>query len=277
MSGFTAEWLALREAADARARAPDLAALLQRRLASRRTLRILDLGSGTGANLRATAKLLGKRQCWRLVDHDAALLAAAEARLRDWADAVEHDGPPLVLRQDGRRIAVSFVRADLRDEIAHGDFRGVDLVTASALFDLVSPELIAALAGKVARAGALFYAVLTYDGAQSWAPAHPADDRVRGAFNHHQSRDKGLGLASGGTAPSHLAAAFAAAGAVFHAAASPWRLGAADATLIAHIAAGIAAAARETGLVAESELAAWLASKRDICEIGHQDLLALPG
>jgi SAM-dependent methyltransferase len=277
MSGFTAEWLALREAADARARAPDLAALLRRRLGRRRTLRILDLGSGTGANLRATAPLLGRRQSWRLVDHDAALLAAAETRLRDWADAIEDDGPPLVLRKEGRRIAVSFVRADLGDEIRHGDFRGVDLVTASALFDLVSPELIAVLAGEVARAGALFYAVLTYDGAQSWAPAHPADERVRGAFNRHQSRDKGLGLAAGGAAPFHLAAAFAAAGAVFHAAASPWRLDAADAPLIAHTVAGIAAAARETGLVAESDLAAWLASTRDICEIGHQDLLALPG
>jgi SAM-dependent methyltransferase len=277
MSGFTAEWLALREAADARARAPDLAALLRSRLAPRRTLRVVDLGSGTGANLRATASLLGDRQAWRLVDRDAALLASAEARLRFWADAVEQDGQPLVLRKDGRRIAIRFAHADLRDEIVDGDFRGSDLVTASALFDLVSPELIAALAGKVAQAGALFYAVLTYDGAQSWTPVHPADDRVRGAFNRHQSRDKGLGPAAGGAAPSHLAAAFAAAGALFHEAASPWRLGAADAPLIARLAAGIAVAARETGLVAEPELAAWLASKRETCEIGHRDLLALPG
>ena len=87
MSGFTAEWLALREAADARARAPALASMLRERLASRRAVAIVDLGSGTGANLRATAPLLGKRQSWRLVDHDQALLDEAAARLVDWADA----------------------------------------------------------------------------------------------------------------------------------------------------------------------------------------------
>jgi SAM-dependent methyltransferase len=277
MSGFTAEWLALREAADARARAPDLAAMLRSRLAPRRAVSVLDLGSGTGANLRATAKLLGPLQAWRLVDHDPSLLDAAAARLRVWADAVEAEGMPLVLRKDGRRIAVSFLRADLKSEIARGDFGGFDLVTASALFDLVSPELIAALAGKVAAAGALFYAVLTYDGAQSWAPAHPADERVLGAFHRHQARDKGLGPAAGGAAPAHLAAAFAAAGAIFHAAASPWRLGATDAPLIQRLAAGIAAAARETGLVAERDISAWLARERPSCEIGHQDLLAVPG
>jgi SAM-dependent methyltransferase len=277
MSGFTAEWLALREAADARARAPALAAMLRERLAPRRAVAIVDLGSGTGANLRATAPLLGKRQSWRLVDHDQALLDEAAARLVDWADAVENAGPSLMLRKGERRIAVSFRRADLADEIARGDFAGIDLVTASALFDLVSAELIAALAAKVAAAGALFYAVLTYDGAQSWAPSHPVDDRVLGAFNRHQSRDKGLGPAAGGAAPSLLAAAFAAAGAIFHEAASPWRLGATDATLIDRLAAGIAIAARETGLVGEDEIAAWLARKRRSCEIGHQDLLVVPG
>jgi SAM-dependent methyltransferase len=284
MSGFTAQWLALREAADARARAPSLASLLRDRLAPRSAVTILDLGSGSGSNLRAIAPLLGPDQAWRLVDHDAALLDEAAARLAGWADATVQTGErsggrfghDLALRKDGRSIAVAFRRADLADEIAHGDFAGIDLVTASALFDLVSAELIAALAAKVAAAGALFYAVLSYDGAQSWTPPHPLDARMRVAFNRHQSRDKGLGLASGSGAPASLAAAFAATGAAIHVAASPWRLGAGDAALIAELAAGIAAAARETGSISEREIAAWLAAKRESCEIGHQDMLALP-
>jgi hypothetical protein len=41
---------------------------------------------------------------------------------------------------------------------------------------------------------------------------------------------------------------------------------------------GIAQAARETGLVAETDIANWLATRAAIsaCEIGHVDLLALP-
>jgi SAM-dependent methyltransferase len=277
MTAFSAEWLALREAADARARAPALSEMLSRRLADRRSITVVDLGCGTGANLRATAPLLGRHQSWRLVDHDQSLLDEAAARLSDWADHVERAAGPLTLSKDGRRIEVSFRCADLQGEIARGEFRDADLVTASALLDLVSAELIAALARNVADAGVVFYSVLTYDGTQSWAPSYPADDRVLGAFNAHQSRDKGLGAAAGSAAPRHLVAAFAAAGARFHAAASPWRLGAADTPLIRRLASGIAAAVRETGLIADREIAGWLASPRRGCEIGHQDLLVVPG
>jgi SAM-dependent methyltransferase len=276
LTGFSPDWLALREAADARARAPALAAMLGRFLARRRSVTVVDLGCGTGANLRAIAGLLGRRQSWRLVDHDQALLDEAASRLSGWADAVENAGTPLTLRKGDRLIDVRFRRADLRDECARGEFRGADLVTASALFDLVSAEVIASLAREVARAGTLFYAVLTYDGTQSWAPPHAADERVLDAFNAHQSRDKGLGPAAGGAAHDHLVAAFAASGARVHVAASPWLLGSADVKLIDRLASDVAAAAHETGLIADEEIIAWLASKRQGCEIGHQDLLVVP-
>jgi SAM-dependent methyltransferase len=276
MTGFSVDWLASRERADVRARAPALAAMLGSRLAPRQSVAVVDLGCGTGANLRATSALLGPYQSWQLVDHDRTLLDEASARLSRWADAVESAGQELVLRKGKRRIAVSFRRADLESEIEHGGFRGIDLVTASALFDLVSAELIQSLAGKVTRGGALFYAVLTYDGTQSWTPPHQADERILGAFNAHQLRDKGMGPAAGGAACRHLAASFAASGASCHGAASPWLLGPADAKLVDLVAAGVADAARETGLVGDAEIAAWLAVPRTGCRIGHQDLLAVP-
>ena len=74
MSGFSAEWLALREPADQRARNSDLLGALTRRFAGRDTLSVVDLGCGAGSNLRALAPALPRRQRWRLVDHDAALL-----------------------------------------------------------------------------------------------------------------------------------------------------------------------------------------------------------
>jgi SAM-dependent methyltransferase len=200
MTGFSADWLALREPADLRARAPALAAILSDRLLERRAISVVDLGCGTGANLRATAPLLGRHQRWRLVDHDQVLLDAAAIRLSGWANQVESAGEPLTLYKDGKRIEVRFHQADLRDEVERGDLRGVDLVTASALFDLVSAELIQSLALALARAGVLFHTVLTYDGEQRWAPAHVSDAEVVAAFNVHQQRDKGLGPAAGSAA-----------------------------------------------------------------------------
>ncbi len=78
MSDFSPEWLDLRETADVRARSSDVADAVAARFALRDELRVLDLGSGTGANLRAIASLLPTRQTWKLVDHDPALLARAK-------------------------------------------------------------------------------------------------------------------------------------------------------------------------------------------------------
>ncbi len=73
MSGFSADWLALRAGADARARDTGLAERLKSHFAGRSALRVLDLGTGTGANLRATAPLIEDRAararlaaaCWQ--------------------------------------------------------------------------------------------------------------------------------------------------------------------------------------------------------------------
>jgi len=81
LSGFDPGWLALREPADARARDRGLAARLAAAFAGRESIRVTDLGCGTGANLRATAPLLPPRQPWTPVDHDPALLAAPRAAL----------------------------------------------------------------------------------------------------------------------------------------------------------------------------------------------------
>ncbi len=80
MSGFSADWLALREPVDALARNQELTAQL---IAWRRQpgfLSVLDLGSGTGANLRFLAPWLSDQQYWRLVDADPILLADGATR-----------------------------------------------------------------------------------------------------------------------------------------------------------------------------------------------------
>ncbi len=108
MSDFSAAWLDLREAVDARARNADVASAVAARFALRDELRILDLGSGTGANLRATATLLPTRQIWTLVDRDTTLLDAARAKLTRWAESHTSDGEALELEKSGRKIRVVF-------------------------------------------------------------------------------------------------------------------------------------------------------------------------
>lgn len=278
MSGFSPEWLALREPADHRARSMAVAQGLARTFAARERVAVLDLGCGTGSNLRALAAWLPRHQRWRLVDHDEALLAEAGRALRAWADRYAEERGAVVLHWRDREIAVTLSRADLARDLERAFDPAPDLVTAAALFDLASAAWIAALARAAAACKAVFCAALTYDGEGGWTPPHRADGAMKAAFDAHQRRDKGFGPAAGPEAARVLAQALAEAGFRVRAAPSPWALDARDAALIAALAEGYAAAVRETGLVPDEVIADWLAARRAGCRwtVGHRDLLALP-
>jgi Methyltransferase domain len=278
VSGFSADWLALREPADHRARDAGLLGRLRTLFAGKDAITVVDLGCGTGSNLRACAAHLPPRQSWTLIDHDPGLLRAAGNRLSGWAEVGEASAEGLRLARDGKDIEIRFFEADLAKGADRVLDRPPDLVTAAALFDLVSPAWIADFATEVARRQAVFYTALIYDGTARWSPPHPADPEILAAFHAHQARDKGFGPAAGPRATALLEAAFRAVGCEVRTALSPWRLGSESAALIRELARGIAQAARETGQVPEATIGAWLAARLEgaACEIGHRDLLAFP-
>jgi SAM-dependent methyltransferase len=274
--GFDSAWLDLREPVDHRSRSEDLARELTRRLGLRASISVLDMGCGTGSNLRATAPLLGPEQHWTLVDKDEDLLEAALTRLSTWAAHAERNGNRLLLRKHGKRITVRFACADLARDLEQVLDSGADLYTASALFDLVSDDFIATLASEIARRRAAFFTVLTYNGLQRWTPKHEADAALASAFRSHQARDKGFGVAAGPIAPALLSAAFDEAGYAVSEGDSVWRLSAGDEMLIEVLAAGFAAAVSETRLMSDAKLRDWLAVSRTDALVGHTDTLALP-
>lgn len=255
MSGFPAEWLALRAGADARARDAGLVARLAAHLGAR-PVRILDLGAGTGASLRALAPRIEARQHWVLADGDAALLARA--------------APVAGATLERRAVDLAAGLEALFDPAP-------DLVTASAFLDLCGAEWLGRLARRAAAAGAAVYAALSYDGRESWQPPHPLDAEVLAAFHADQRRDKGLGPALGPDAHGWLRDRLRDLGYRVAEAPSDWRLAApADAALIRALAEGSAAAVapRLGARVAEDWRAARTGAER--VTIGHRDLLALP-
>ena len=275
MSGFDAKWLDLREPADHRSRSEDLARLLTRHLGQRSQISVMDMGCGTGSNLRATAPLLGAEQHWTLVDYDADLLDAAIVRLSAWAAKAERRGSQLTLQKGGKHITVRLRRADLARDLEGIFGMKPDLITASALFDLASADFISEVAAEVVRSRAVFYTVLTYNGQQRWTPKHESDAAMASAFRAHQVRDKGFGESAGPMAPALLSAAFDAAGYSVSEGDSAWRLEAGDEALIAELVPGFAGAVRETALVPEPKIADWLKPHRIGALVGHTDTLAL--
>ncbi|MFT4096234.1 MAG: class I SAM-dependent methyltransferase [Rhodoblastus sp.] len=276
MSGFEPAWLDLREAADHRSRNKNVLAACAAHFARCDHVRIVDLGCGLGSNMRALAPHLPARQHWRMVDHDPILLAAARERLIRWADEADDAGPKLRLMRDGRAIEIEFVQADLSRNVAHMT-EGAALVTAAALFDLVSADWLGRFVACVAEARTPFYTALTYDGVETWSPPDARDADMLAAFHAHQSRDKGFGPSAGPQATGVLQRLFEARGYVTATGRSAWRLTRADATLIHALADGVAGACAETGLVSAETVAGWRAARIGaIVEIGHLDLFARP-
>ncbi|MDJ0320030.1 class I SAM-dependent methyltransferase [Pseudarthrobacter sp. PS3-L1] len=278
MSGFSADWLALREPADHAARSLPVATALREHFASHRSIRVVDLGCGAGSNLRGTFHLLPDRQRWTLVDYDPALLSAARDVLANWADEARDDGESLLVRKDGKLLAISFRQADLTvdlDSVLTAD-PTPDLVSAAALFDLVSEGWLDTFTAALRDAGIPLYTVLTYDGLQEWVPSHEGDAAILSGFNAHQQTDKGFGRAAGPRAAEGLAQRLQAAGFTVTTGSSPWELE--SGALAVELARGIAEAAAEAGAVTPGEAQAWF-DARDTTEratIGHLDVLALP-
>lgn len=276
---FSREWLRLREAADHRSRSLVLARHLKAYFSDQHAVTVYDLGSGLGSNLRGTCKWLPKRQHWVLVDYDAALLAAARDEIANWADKATHTQGAMDAEKDGRTLKIEFRCRDLVADPAPWEAERPHLITAAALFDLVSPGWIARFSKAVAASGAAFYTVLTHDERAVWVPQHWADAEVKAAFESHFGGDKGFGASAGGDATRLIAEALEKEGYKVERGQSPWTLGPQDRALIAEIADGWAAAVRETGRVPEDALTEWLISRRGAgteCVIGHEDLLAFP-
>jgi hypothetical protein len=278
---FSADWLALREPADHTAVNPEVRAVLTARFAKQEQITVVDLGSGAGSNLRGTYAALPQQQHWTLVDYDPKLLHAAKNTLSKWADSASVDDEKLLLIKAGKHLTVQFREADL----STGDYAAVvakaNLVTAAALFDLVSVQSIEKLAQTLVTNGQTFFTVLTYDGHASWHPSHAADAAIRDAFNAHQRTDKGFGPASGPGGTTALAKAFYARGFRVLRGTSPWVVDQRYGTLRRDLDTGFANAVRETGKLNEASIASWLALRTSSTDgtsiIGHEDLLAVPG
>lgn len=302
MSGFSADWLALREPFDRAARAtgwPELAAHVaaareRATSAAPATCSVIDLACGSGANLRALAPCIGGQQQWRLIDHDPALLAAVPMAMARWThhngyQMRAHGGSDAKLRIDGPDFSVRLVSGcvDLaRDPGAVGGAQA-NLFTASALLDLVSaPWLEALIDGARGRDVAWLFA-LNVDGRTEWTPADDGDATVHRLFGQHQEgRDKGFGPALGPSAVPYAVRCLSNAGYTVLQARSDWVVDSesndrSTPRMLVALIDGMAAAAIEQDPAASHAVLAWKARRmavlgRSRLTVGHVDIMAVP-
>jgi len=262
-------WLALREPADAAARAIELVAKVREFLPARRPAVVHDLGCGTGSMARWLAPQLSGPQHWAMYDRDADLLARAAL-----------DVPPLTA--DGSPVTVETRQRDIT-RLGQPDLTGASLITASALLDMLTAAEVERIARSCVEAGCAALLTISVIGDVALTPSDPLDDAITAAFNDHQRRAGDEGRLLGPDAVGAAADMFARLGADVVVAPSPWRLGASDAALMTEWFKGWVGAACEQRPELTAATHAYVgqrladaAAGRLRVTVHHHDLLAVP-
>jgi hypothetical protein len=169
----SSEWLALREPADADARARELALSVAAILPAGPIV-VHDLGSGTGSMMRWLAPLLPGPQTWVLHDWNADLIELAI------------DGPPPRDRDNGAVFAQANT-GNLAD-LLPADLAAASLVTASALLDVLTSREIHAIVDACLSTSCPALLSLSVTGDVLLTPRDELDTELGRAFNAHQLR-----------------------------------------------------------------------------------------
>ncbi|MGN8552974.1 UNVERIFIED_CONTAM: SAM-dependent methyltransferase [Microbacterium sp. SLM126] len=258
----SADWLTLREEADAASRSRSLARRASHLVHAPVTVH--DLGSGTGSMMRWLAPRLPSPQTWVLHDWNAALLAHAAAAPPDPVAAV--------------RTRVGHLQTLRTDDLA-----GASLVVTSALLDVLSAEEVEAIVAACVGVGAPALFALTVDGQVALDPVDPGDRVFAAAFNDHQRRIAEDRRLLGPDAVAVAAGLFRAAGWSVRTDSSPWRLGDREPALVAEWLEGWVSAAVEERPALTEWAGEYLRTRRAQLTTGrlrvvvhHRDLLAWP-
>lgn len=265
MSGFSVAWLAMREPYDVAARNAAVFGEMLAAFRGQASISVVDLACGTGSTLRAISKRLPARQTWRFVDNDLVLLSVAGTLGQ----------PP--------EVTVTARAVDLVRDLELALDGPIDLITTSALLDLVSEDWLERLMIEAGARRLPIYAALSYDGRVSFDPPVPFDADIVAAVNRHQQTDKGFGPALGPDAVRAAAEIAKRVGYSFVQGSSDWTFGNVDTAIQQEVVRGFAHAAGDLHELPGGRIADWLTRRLEAIaagassmRVGHVDFFALP-
>ena len=283
--GFSESCLSLREPADHAARS----AALSRKMVDalhEKPKNIVELGAGTGSNLRYLMPMLGHDQSWLLADNDAKLLDHLPRILQPWLSArqakVEIVNGTLQVAHDNFSATIKTQVVNLATHLNDLCFDNASLVTASALLDLTSAQWLDNLAAKITSHQCASLFVLNYNGQIQWQPEIPEDKVVSALLNEHQLKDKGFGQALGPGAGQYFADQLAQLGNKVLTEQSDWQIQAQSQDLQLAIVDGWAPAAIDQDATSADTVELWHQAKLQAIKnqhselrVGHLDVLSV--
>ena len=250
-------------------------------------LHCVELGAGTGSNLRYLCPMLGHNQHWTLIDNDPTLLERLPDLIKIWAERHQISSSAikngLILKSEHCSARVSWVQQDLAHNLTSLSLGITHLVCASALLDLTSAGWLDQLASMCITKNCATLFTLNYNGHIKWDDSIELDTLMSDLLNAHQLRDKGFGDALGPRAGKYFMQKLEDSGRLVVSDESNWVIDASLRALQMDLVQGWASAAREQDNSLSVAIESWRKHRLEACRaresiltVGHSDLLSLP-
>ena len=282
-------WLEHRFSTDEDARNPNIEKKFIEYFSERDRLSILDAGAGTGNNFRYFFKKLGNQhQEWILLEQDGEMIANCRDKLSDFAREqgyhFSQDGDYLVIEAKEKKASIQLLQGQLQNIRELADMENLDVVTANALFDLVSYDQFDTFASQLACYQVCLMATLNYY-ETSFLPFSEDDGRYLNYFHTHMTRPQDFGEAMGPNCSEEMLDLLAAHEMKSEQESSQWHLKRYDTTMQHYILHFFENAIRDLNL-SENEvrdMEVWLSDKKKMSHeheleiiVDHSDIFAYP-
>lgn len=278
-----AQWLELRIPYDTTARNSILSAICQQYLQKHKRLKIVDLGSGTGANCRYYLSKISQEQEWFLVEQNQELLEIAFARLTSWAMNNGYNSKSqnlkLVLENQVHKVTIHGTVGSILELENLIDLETLDLAVANAVFDLFSEKQFQTLLECLKKYQLPLMATINYTG-MSFIPQTDNDSCFIKYYHRHMQRHQYFGRGMGPDCGSSMWEVMQRIGMKVLQGESPWEISSSDPVflqlILGFMEESIPEILEEATL--QHELNTWLRKKQQMidqkklsCNVAHQD------
>ena len=199
-NSFETNWLDRRYHYDNAARDKNVEKACLNHLKNKSSVTILDIGSGTGSNCLYFLEKMPAVQNWIFVEHDERLSKYAFNRIKKHVPklgyALKVAPQKLVLQKENRQVEITYITDSFMDLDKKVDLSKVDLVTAGAVFDLLSFKQFVDIASPILENEIALLATMNY-AEMNFSPSEASDVLFIEKYEKHMSRKQDFGKAMG--------------------------------------------------------------------------------
>jgi len=199
-NSFETNWLDRRYHYDNAARDKKVEKACLKYLQNKSSVTILDIGSGTGSNCLYFLEKMPAIQNWIFVEHDERLSKYALDRIKKQVTktgySIKEESQKLTLQKENRQIEISYITDSFLDLDKKVDLSTVDLVTAGAVFDLLSFKQFVDIASIILENEIALLATMNY-AEMNFSPVEASDVLFIEKYEKHMSRPQEFGKAMG--------------------------------------------------------------------------------